>query len=437
MFLKNIILNLKPLMKRPVVSWGLYDFASNSFAIVVVTVVFPVYFTGIVAPESIYGENFGVLMWGVCSGVSMLLASLCAPVFGVIADTTRSKNKFLIILTIFCIIFCTLLYFTGKGMIVMATIFFIVANFFYQTSMAFYNSFLPELSSKKNVGTVSGFGFSLGYLGGLIMLAVVYPLIKNGLEEQNLPFIRLTFIATAVFFLVFSIPSFLFLKDKKYDFYSSGNKKTENTSYLKQGFLKLYSTFKKMKKNRHLLRFLAAYFLFSNAFSILAVYAAIYGRNVLKLSFEEIVLLVIIGHIPVIISSFFFGVLVDRFGSKKVVITTLSLWCIVIILISSSDLKAVFYTAFIIASIMTGSTLIASRSLMSFLIPYEREAEYFSFYAIGGKFSSIIGPVVFGLVAYFAKSQRIALLSTLVFLLGGLILVCTVKVPDARAVLKD
>jgi len=123
---------------------------------------------------------------------------------------------------------------------------------------------------------------------------------------------------------------------------------------------------------------------------------------------------------------------VDRIGAKKVIAITLLLWCIVIILISVSNSKVVFYSAFILASIITGSTLIASRSLMSFLTPYKREAEYFSFYAIGGKCSSILGPVVFGLLAYFTKSERIALLSTLIFLIGGLSVVVTVKVPKNR-----
>ena len=111
---------------------------------------------------------------------------------------------------------------------------------------------------------------------------------------------------------------------------------------------------------------------------------------------------------------------------------TLLLWSVVIILITVVNLKIFFYIAYILASVITGSTLIASRSLMCFLTPYEREAEYFSFYSIGGKFSAILGPVVFGLISYFTKSQRIALLSTLVFLLSGLAIVIMVKVPKER-----
>jgi len=460
----------KVLLKRPVISWALYDFANTSFAVIIITVVFPVFFINIIAPSAKYGQNFGDLMWGLASGVSMLIGSFLAPVFGTLADTSRSKNRYLILLTILCIIFCSLLYFTGAGTIVRAMLLFIAANFFYQISMMFYNSFLPELSEKGDTGFLSGFGFSLGYLGGLIALSMIYPLLGRGLESSNIPFIKLTFIITALFFLVFSIPSFIFLKDKKTE---SGNnftrhglvqgqklgnstddyKKTSHKEAEKKlnreeniitgffsniallfgiSFKKLRQTFIKMKADKNLLKFLIAYFLFSNAFSILAVYAAIYGRSTLNLSLQEIAFLFILGHFPVIISSIFFGWLADRIGPKRVITFTLLAWSLVIILVSAVNIKAVFYTAFIIISVITGSTLIASRTLMNFLTPVEREAEYFSFYAIGGKVSSIVGPVIFGIISYFTKSQRLALLSTLIFLVSGLITILTVKVPARR-----
>jgi len=428
---------LKSVLKLSVISWALYDFANTSFAIVMITVVFPVFFTGIIANEAMYGKNFGDLMWGASSGISMLIAAACAPVFGAIADTTRSKNRFLIILTTLSIICCFFLYFTGEGTVVKAMLIFIAANFFYQTSMLFYNSFLPELSDKTSVGFVSGFGFALGYVGGLLMLLIIYPLIAKGIIDTNISNIRLTFILTALFFLVFSLPSFIFLKDKK--IHSDNNRSgvesaaIQKTDYIKAGFARLSDTLKKIRKNKNLLRFLAAYFLFSNAFSILAVFASVYGMNTLKLSLNEIVILFIIGHIPTIIFSVFFGWLVDRAGAKNVIILTLILWCLVIIFVTVFDSKVVFYIAFSFAAVITGSTLIASRSLMTFLTPYELEAEYFSFYAIGGKFSSILGPVVFGLIAYFTKNEKIALLSTVGFLLAGLFTILTVKVPGQRS----
>jgi UMF1 family MFS transporter len=312
-------------------------------------------------------------------------------------------------------------------MVALAVILFIVSNVFYQTSMMFYNAFLPQLSSKENTGMISGFGFSVGYLGGFLILILVYPLVRGGLDTSNLLNIKMTFIVTCLFFLVFSIPSFILLKDSP----AVKNIKIK-TSYISYGFKKLARTLKNIRKHKNLTKFLVAYFLFSNAFSILAFYVAIYAKNTLNFGLLEITTLFILGHIPTIISSIFFGWLTDRIGPKITISITLALWILIILTVTLFDIKAVFYTGYILAAICTGSTLIASRSLMTFLIPMDSEAEFFGFYAISGKMSAIIGPIAFGVISYFTKSQKIALLSTLFFLISGFIIIQFIKVTTYR-----
>jgi len=207
---KDIKINLRKLLKLPVISWALYDFANTSFAVVIITVIFPVFFTNVIAPENLYGKNFGDLMWGVAGGTSMLIAAFFAPIFGAVADISKSKRKFLTILTCICVLFVLLLYFTGSGTLLYAMLIFIAANIFYQLSMMFYNSFLPELSNKSNVGFISGFGFALGYMGGFFALLMIYPFLGRGLESDNIPYLKLTFILTAFYFIIFSLPSFSF-----------------------------------------------------------------------------------------------------------------------------------------------------------------------------------------------------------------------------------
>lgn len=414
--------NLRVLFKVPVISWALYDLANTSFAVIIITIIFPVYFTSVIVTPGVYPQNFGDLMWGIAGGVSMIITSFMAPVFGTIADTSRSKNKFLIALTLACIFFSSLLFFLKSGMVAQAVILFIIANVLYQTSMMFYNSFLPQLSSKENTGMISGFGFSVGYLGGLLILILIYPLVRGGLEPSNLLNIRITIIVTCLFFLVFSIPSFILLKDSP-----AVKIVSIKTSYISYGFKKLARTLKNIKKHKNLMKFLIAYFLFSNAFSILAFYVAIYAKNTLNLGLLEITTLFILGNIPAIISSIFFGWLTDKIGPKKTITITLILWILTILMVTFFDIKAVFYTGYILAAICTGSTLIASRSLMTFLIPMDSEAEFFGFYAMSGKMSAIIGPIAFGVISYFTKSQKLALLSTLFFLIGGFIIMQFVK----------
>jgi len=366
-------------------------------------------------------------MWGIASGISMIISSFLAPVFGAIADTSRSKNKFLTFLTLACISFSFLLFFLKEGMVGQAVILFIISNIFYQTSMMFYNSFLPQLSSKKNTGIISGFGFSVGYLGGLLILILVYPFVRGGLDPSNLLNIRITFIITSIFFLIFSLPSFILLKDSP----ASRIIKIK-TSYISYGFKKLANTLRNIKKHKDLTKFLISYFLFSNAFSVMALYVAIYAKNTLNFGLLEIIVLFMLGNIPTIISSIFFGWLTDKIGPKLTITITLIMWIVIIILVTAFNIRAVFYIGWILAAISTGSTLIASRSLMTFLIPRDSEAEYFGFYSISGKVSSIIGPVAFGVISFITKNQRIALLSTLFFLISGLVVLQFVKVTSYR-----
>jgi len=418
---------IKILFKPTVISWALYDLANTSFAVIIITIIFPVYFTSIIASPEIYSRNFGDLMWGIATSVSMIITSILAPLFGAIADTSRSKNKFLTFLTLACIFFSFLLFFLKEGMVVQAVILFIICNVFYQTSMMFYNSFLPQLSTKKTTGIVSGFGFSVGYLGGLLILIITYPFVKGGLAPSNLLNIKMTFIITCIFFLIFSLPSFILLKDLP----SSKIIKIK-TSHLSYGFKKLAKTLRNIKKHKNLTRFLISYFLFSNAFSVLALYVAIYAKDTLNFGLFEITVLFMLGHVPTIISSIFFGWLTDRIGPKSTITITLIIWILIIILVTTFTIKIVFYIGWILASISTGSTLIASRSLMTFLIPRDSEAEFFGFYSISGKMSSIIGPITFGIISFFTKNQRIALLSTLLFLISGLVILQLVKITTYR-----
>ncbi len=419
--------DIRKILNASIVSWSLYDLANNSFAVIVITVVFPVYFTSVIVDSGIYGPHFGDLMWGIANAISMLISSVFAPVLGAIADRLRIKRLFLILLSCLCILFAGLLFFTKGSMIVVSMVIFIFANIFYQTSTMFHNAFLPEIIQRSKRGRISGLGFSMGYLGGLLMLALVYPLVRGGTSDPNLFHIRLTFIACSAFFIIFAFPSFLFLKDRK--------EKTDRLdgSHLLFGFRKILGTLKNIKRDKNITLFLLSFFLYSNAFSILAIYISIYARQSLGFSLAEIVLLFILGSIPAVLGSLFFGWLSDKIGSKNVITLTLFIWIAIIILITLTDIRQFFYISYLLAAMATGSTLVASRSLMSLLVPKLQEAELFGFYAIGGKFSAILGPMVFALISYILKDQRLALLSTLIFLISGVTLIQFVKVKNKKS----
>ena len=151
--------------------WSLFDFANTSYSIVVVTFIFAVYFKDVVAE----GKSIGDLYWSIGVSTSMIITALISPILGAIADFAAGKKRFLLFFTLLCISSTGLLYFLQEGDILWALVLFILANIGFEAGIVFYDAYLPELTSSKNYGRVSGYGFAMGYLGSLTTLAIALP----------------------------------------------------------------------------------------------------------------------------------------------------------------------------------------------------------------------------------------------------------------------
>jgi Permeases of the major facilitator superfamily len=185
-------------MKKNILGWISYDFANSSFTTVIVTVVYSVYFKSVVVGK----EGIGDSLWGLSVSLSMLIVALISPILGAIADQTRSKKKFLFVFCYTSVLFTGLLYFVHAGAVMWGMLIFMIANIGYEGGNVFYNAFLPEITTKKNLGKVSGLGWGIGYIGGLSALLLSYLFI-----ETNVP---LVFPLIALFFGIFAIPIFVF-----------------------------------------------------------------------------------------------------------------------------------------------------------------------------------------------------------------------------------
>ena len=190
--------------KKKIFIWTLFDFANTSFSIVVVTFLFAVYFKNIIAA----GKPIGDLYWSFGTSISMIITAVISPVLGAIADFSAGKKRFLLFFTIMCIAATASLYFLGPGQILLGLILFITANIGFEAGLVFYDAFLPEVTVPKNYGRVSGYGFGMGYLGSLATLAIIYPFIQAEMIKETFP-------VAALFFLVFSVPFFLFIRDSR------------------------------------------------------------------------------------------------------------------------------------------------------------------------------------------------------------------------------
>ncbi|HET54023.1 MAG TPA: MFS transporter [Ignavibacteria bacterium] len=424
-----------PESKFKIFVWALFDFANTSYSIVVVTFLFAVYFKETVAS----GEPIGDLYWSIGTSTSMLIVAIISPILGAIADYSAGKKRFLLFFTLMCIISTALLYFVGEGNIFWALLLFIMANIGFEAGLVFYDAFLPEITIPKNYGRVSGYGFAMGYIGSLASLAIAFPFIKNEM-------IRETFPVSALFFLVFAIPLFVFLKDSRKDVI-----RTESFAVI--GFKRVFNTITHLRSYKNLAIFLLAYFFYIEGVNTVIYFSGNYASTTLGFTMSELIIFFIIVQTTAILGSVSFGIMADSFGQKKSIVLSLLIWVFTIIIAfmtSSPDTYLVkfiasefdydvvkiqkdsFYFVGLLAGSVMGATQSTSRSLMSKLTPPDRKTEFFGFYSFFGKSSAILGPLVFGIISFTTGSQRAAILSIAVFFIIGLIILSRVKDPKTE-----
>jgi len=403
--------------KKKIFIWTLFDFANTSYSIVIVTFLYAVYFKKVVAQ----GQPIGDFYWSIGTSVAMIITALIAPVLGAIADYSAGKKRFLLFFTLLCIAATASLFFVGEGNVLSGILIFILANVGFEAGLVFYDSFLPEITEPKNYGRVSGYGFAMGYLGSLATLAIVFPLIQNDLIKETFPL-------SALFFLIFSIPLFLFLKD---------NRKTNEVipkSYITIGINRVWNTITHLKYHKNLAWFLLSYFFYIEGVNTIIFFSGNYASTTLGFSETELLVFFLTVQTTAIAGSVLLGIVADSIGQKKTIIITLFMWLITVAIAYFVQDKNNFYIVGLIAGAAMGSSQSTSRSLMSKLTPPERKTEFFGFYSFFGKSSAVVGPLVFGVVSYLTGDQRLAIFSIGFFFLIGLLIL--LKVNDSSIVHK-
>lgn len=393
--------------------WALFDFANTSFSITIVTFVYAVYFRETVSSNQPIGDFY----WSLGTGISMLIVAIISPFLGAIADHSAGKKRFLLIFTLICIFSSSALFFVKEGEIFIGLFFLILANIGFEAGLVFYDAFLPEITEEKNYGRTSGYGFAMGYLGSFASLLLIYPLLTNNLIKYSFPL-------SALFFLVFSLPLFLYLPDSK-------KKLLRTKSYLAIGWERIKFTISHIRRYKNLALFLLAFFFYIEGVNTAIYFSGIYAKTTLSFDFRELTIFFIVAQTTAVIGSVILGIIADSIGQKKTILITLVIWFFVIFSSSITSSKIAFFFVGSIAGLGMGSTQSVSRSLMSKLTPFDKKTEFFGFYSFFGKSSAILGPLVFGFVSWQTGNQRIAILSMGIFFLVGLILLQRVK--ESRA----
>jgi len=395
-------------------SWTLFDFANTGFNVVIITLVFPVFFN-----ETIAGGNEAY--WGRTISASMLLTALIGPLLGSIADATHRKKLFLGMFTLACVIATACLYFTGEGTLLMAALLLIVANVGFEGGTIFYDAFLPDISSEQNYSKISGYGFAMGYLGSFIILVTILPLI--GGENVSASDVRLTFLIAAAFFGLFSLPLFLFVKERR-------RERNVEGSLVAAGYRRLRETFTHLRRYDAVKRFLIAFFVYNDSILTVILFAGIFAKETLGLATTDLIYFFMIVQGSALVGSLIFGWITNSIGARQSIITTLLIWIGVVAAAYFITTVGAFFILGAVAGIALGSSQSSSRTLMALLTPDEKRTEFFGFYdGFFGKASAVIGPLVFGEISS-SFGQRPAMLVIGGIFVTGILLV--LRVPDAR-----
>jgi UMF1 family MFS transporter len=274
-------------------------------------------------------------------------------------------------------------------------------------------AFLPEISTPRNIGKISGLGWGLGYFGGLGSLLLVQPLLAGDFAAENLPNLRLAWVATALFFLVAALPTFLFLKER------APRGTGTVLQYVKDGFRRLADTARSIRHFSEIARFLAVYFLFYAGLTSVVAFAGIYAANTLGFTFKELILLFILLQLSSAAGAFLFGWIQDAIGATRTIQIALVLWILVCVGAYFVETKGGFWGVALFAGLGIGSLQSASRAMVGLFSPLAKTGEFFGFWGLFGKAAYMVGPLIFGEIASRTGSQRTAMLSTAVFFLAG------------------
>jgi UMF1 family MFS transporter len=346
----------------------------------------------------------------------MIIVAVLSPVLGAAADYYSNKKKFLLFFTLLSVITTGMLFFVGEGMIIEGMLLFILANIGFQAGLGFYDAFIKDISEPQNYNKVSSTGYAIGYLGSLLSLAAVFLL-------QDEP--RMTFVVCSVLYLIFSLPIFLFIKEKKALYTDEG--KQHLFDFIKIGIKRTSITIKHIKEYTNLRKFLFSYFLYIDGVNTVIFFSAIYAQTTLGFTILELVKFFVIVQVTALIGSYLFGYLADKFGTKRILGLTILGWVVLTLAVFLSQGKTAFMIIGAFAGFFLGSSQALSRSFMSALIPDDKKTEFFGFYSLFEKTSTILGPFTFGIISWLTGDQRLAILSVSIFFISGYLLLRKVR----------
>ena len=418
--------------KREIFGWSMYDWANSAFSTTVATTFLGPYLDTLAKAQGGTVNFLGLQIEGAaffpfCVSISVILQVLFLPILGTIADYSNLKKPMMLLFAYTGAAATLLLFLVQGNLIVLGGFLFILANLAFGAAIVFYNAFLPDIANPDRRDSVSSQGFAFGYIGGGVLLLLNLILI-NWMEDKALA-VRISLASAGIWWLVFT---YLFPQQRLIQ-REPAQSLPEGESYLAHSLKQLKITLKELwQKYPKTLRYLVAYLIYNDGIQTVIVVSTLFAAGELGIPIQTLVLVVLMIQFVASGGAFIFNLLAGRIGAKNSIMFNLVIWVgLLIYAYGFLFTTAQFWVLGALVALVLGGSQALSRSLFSQMIPENREAEYFSFYEISERGTSWIGPAVFGLAVQITGTQRIAILSLIIFFAVGLVLLYFTNVKQA------
>ncbi len=412
---------------KAIKSWLMYDWANSVFATTMIAAVLPIFYKD-VAAATLNNPDLAASYWGFTQSIAMFIVAVLAPVLGAIADYSGSKVMMLRLFAYTGIVASALFYFVDRGDYVLASVLFILGTIGFTGGNTFYDALLPDLVPDEQREYISSKGFAYGYIGGGVLLAVNLVMIQKPqwllLPDGEIG-IKIVFLSVALWWFIFSLPIFRHVKDVR------KNKGQPVKQYVTTGFKRIWHTFIGIRQYPQLLKYLIAYWFYSDGINTIILMASIYG-SLIGIQTSDLITALLITQFIGYPSTILLGKLAQRFGGKKILYGTLSFYLLIVVFGYFMSNTLHFYILAVAVGFVQGGSQAISRSIFSRLIPRKRSAEFFGFLNVSSKFSAIMGPFIFGLVGILFGSAQLGILALIVFFIAGIALLTKVDIEQGR-----
>ena len=409
--------------KREVFAWAMYDFANSGYTTVVLTAVFNAYFVSTIAGNA----PWATFAWTAALSVSYAIVMFLGPVAGAYADAHAAKRRVLLASTVVCIIGTAALAWAKPGAVPYAVAFIIVSNVAYALGENVIAAFLPELARPEALGKVSGWGWSLGYFGGILALGISLAWVMTAASRGSTTgdAVGGTMIITAAVFALAAAPTFLWLRERATPAQAPG---------MRAAFERLVVTAREARRYRDLILVFACGVFYQAGVATVIALAAIYAEQVMGFKTQDTIMLILVVNITAAIGAFGFGYAQDRIGKVAALRVTIVGWVVMTVVAYFSTTAALFWVAANLAGLCMGSSQSAGRALVAYLSPQGRSAEFFGLWGVATRLAAILGPLTYGAVTWATGgNHRLAILLTGGFFIVSLAVLALVNEQRGRA----